>query len=409
MRNILKGCLLVALSLSLSAPGAALAQLVPLSGVSDGELVRRINGIFKELSSSPVGQAGQLVPSLLESLASLDQNNMYQVYQQLHVIMADQSVVEALIQALRGSRAETASGILANCRNYGNSLEFTMAQTQEIINALASPSQTVRRNLAQLLSNVSLPADTSVQSALINLMATDSQSSVRAAAANALGNIGREVYFKNAAPIAQAFAKTLTEDVSPQVRAAAASGLSQMGAKAQPAAEALKKALADNSSQVRYQVLQSIINIGPPCSACVDELIDMFNGPPDLYRSVSKDRIAQALGAIGPAAGRSVPLIAGLLKERSTAASAARALQGFGPAAAPAVPALVRLLESPFASDRDAAARALAAIGPTAKAALSALRKASSDDRNAEGSGSPTYVKQAVQEAIFKIENAPAS
>jgi HEAT repeat protein len=228
-------------------------------------------------------------------------------------------------------------------------------------------------------------------------------------AANSLGNIGREVYFKNAKPIAEAFAKSLTEDISPQVRGSAASGLSQMGAKAEPAAPALTKALTDNSSQVRYQVLQSIINIGPACSGCVDELVDMYNGPSDLYRTVTKDRIVQALGAIGPAAAKTVPLMVKMLKDRSTAASAARALGLMGESASAAVPDLTKMLDSPFYQERDAAARALGSIGPKAKPALAALKRASNDDRMAEGNGNATGSKQAAKEAIFKIEGGGSS
>jgi hypothetical protein len=241
-----------------------------------------------------------------------------------------------------------------------------------------------------------------VQDALTRLVISDPQSTVRAAAAASLSTLGREVYFKNAKPIALAFAKVLLEDPAPSVRSAAAAGLAQMGGKAEPAADALKKALTDNSSQVRSQVLQTVINIGPACSGCMDELIDMYNSPNDMYRNFTKDRVIQAFGAIGPGAIKALPLIVVLLKEHSSCMNAANALANFGPAASPAVAELTKVLDSPYSGDRDAAARALGAIGPKAKSALAALRKASDDERSADGNH--FHNKHTFTEAIMKIE-----
>jgi len=394
----------------------ALAQLVPLTGVADGEQLRRINGVFKEITTSPSGEAGKLVPALLDSLGNLDQNAMNQVYQQVQTLLSDPSVVEALVQALKSNNAETASGILANSRNVAGraliggvfrhypegNLDFTAAQVQEIILALGSENRIVRVNLAHVLGNVMLPADTTVQDALIRLLIGDPQSQVRTSAANSLATFGREVYFKNAAPIAMAFAKVLLEDASPTVRSAAAAGLAQMGGKAEPAAAALKKALTDNSSQVRAQVLQTVINIGPAGSACIPELIDMYNAPNDMYRNFTKDRVVQAFGAIGPGALMALPLIVSQLKEHTSCMNAANAISNIGQAASPAVPELIKVLDSPYSGDRDAAARALGAIGPKAKSSLTALRKASDDERSADGNH--FHNKHTFTEAIMKIE-----
>lgn len=404
--RFLNRCIAVfCVGLALQAIPAAYAQLVELPGV-DAERIKRLNNMFKELTSCRPNQSGQLVPALLDSLSGINQSAMYQVYQQLRPAMEDPSVLEALIQELKSSHAETASALLANCRNYGANMDFSVAQIQEMLAALSSENAIVRRNLAQALISVSLPNDTTVQDALIRLLQTDPQSTVRSQAANSLAHMGREVYFKHAANIAGAFGKALTEDISPQVRSAAASGLAQMGAKAAPAAHLLSKALTDNSSQVRYQVIQSIINIGPPCSECLDELIDMFNGPADSYGGTSKERIMQAFVAMGPAATKALPLIIPMLKERSTASNAARALGNMGATAAPAVPALIKLLDSPYYNERESAARALGSIGPPAKSAVPALRKACNDERNAEGSGDTARARQTAKESILRITGA---
>lgn len=402
---------MTAVSTGLNFMIPANAQLLSLPGIMESEQVRRLNNIFKEINTTPQGHAGALVPSFLDSLSGLDRHALSGIYPQMKELLTDPSVIYALVQALKSERAELASGLLANCRNYGSDYDLTKSEIDDIIIALGSENATVRKDLAQLLGTITPPQDSGIHAALIRLLASDPQAQVRQTAATSLGNIGREAYFKNTNQIAEAFGKSLLEDPSLQVRSAVASALAQMGGKAAPAAEAICKALSDNSSQVRYQALQAVINIGPPCAAAVNELIDMYNGPTEVYRTTSKERIVTALAAIGPAAAdKTIPLLIQLLGEHSTAASAARSLAGFGPAAEKAVPELTKLLQSPYYSDRDAAARALAAIGPKAGAAVAALKKASLDDRHAEGEHySSSSAKQAAREALLKITGEDAS
>ncbi len=400
--------------LIVSANSHATAQLVPLPGLADGDRQKRITNIMTELSTSPSGEAGKLVPSLLDSLSSIETRQMYDVYQKMQGIMADPSVIDALVQGLKTDKAKIAAQLLANSRHQ---VDFTTAQIQDLILATGSDSAEVRTSISQILGSILLPTDNSPQTALIRLMRSDPVPSVRTAAANSLSTLAREVYFKNASQIAEAYANSLANDNSQQVRIAAASGLSQMAAKAAAAAPVLRKSLCDNSSQVRSQVLQSIINIGEPCSGCLDELIDMFNGPSDRYNNITKERIVQAFGAIGPAAAKAVPLITPLLKDKSSALNAAQALAKIGPAAASATSELIIMLESPYMHNREAAARALGSIGSKAKAAVPALKKALKDERNAGEQRNDTWYKQTCQEtireAIFKIsgeyESAPAS
>lgn len=403
----------VALSILISGLNSlpSSAQLLNLPGIMDSEQVKRLNNIFKEINTTPQGHAGALVPSLLESLSGLDRRALSEVYPQVRDILQDPSVIYALVQSLKGESAEIASGLLANSKNYGSDFDLNKTEIEDIIIALGSENDTVRKNLAQLLGTVTPPQDSGIHAALIRLLTNDPQSQVRMTAASSLGNLAREAYFKNTAPIAEAFGKVLLEDPSAQVRAAAAGALAQMGGKAEPAAAAICKALSDNSSQVRYQVIQAVINIGPPCANAVNELIDMYNGPSEVYRTTSKERIVTALAAIGPvAADKTVPLLIQLLGDHTTAASAARSLSSFGPAAEKSVPELTKLLQSAYSADRDAAARALAAIGPKAASALAALKKASLDERHAEGEHySSSSSKQAARDAILKIAGDDAS
>lgn len=403
-RRTKTAAILLLAALSLAQP-ASLAQLVALPGILEGEQLKRINDIYGEVTSSATGQAGKLIPAFLDSLSTVDQRAMSQTYHQMRELLNDPSVLEALVQALKTNRAELASNILYSCRSYGsNAADYTTPQIQELAASLSNPNATVRKNICSLLMNVSPPNDTSIQTALIQAMVSDPSAQVRQAAANSLGHFGREVYFKNATPIAEAYAKVLAEDSNAQVRSAAASGLSQMGGKATPAAKALCKALTDNSSQVRSQVLQSIINVGPPCAAAIPELIDMWNAPNDPYMHNSKDRLVQAFAAIGTdAAVKAIPLMATQLKEHNSVNAVAGAFAKMGPDAAPAVPQLVKALDTPYCYDRECVARALGAIGPAAKPAVEALKKACRDDRTAEGSGSADSAKRSAREALFKI------
>lgn len=407
--------------LTASLPGSAFAQLVAIPGVLEGEQVKHLNNIFKEIETTPTGKAGALVPALLESLSGMEKRGMYEVYNQLRTVVTDPSVVHALVAALKTDKSPLAAALLNQSKQHGADFDLSETEIKEIIVALGSEDAEQRKNLAQLLGMQMPASDIGVHGALIRLMTSDPQSQVRMQAAQSLGNIGREAYFKNTIPIAEAYGKVMLSDPSPQVRSAAASGLSQMGEKAAPAAASLNAALRDNSSQVRYQVLQTIIHLGPRADACLDELVDMFNGPKDNYHSVNKERILQAFCAIGPdCADKVLPLIIPLIKPRQNentadgyhrqnneGVAACRAVAVFGPKAVAAVPALTKMLDSPYFGDRDAAAKALGALGPDAKTAVAALKKAANDERHAEQSGHhPSYVdnaKQAARDAIFKI------
>ena len=388
------------------------AQLVALPGILEGEQLKKINDIYGEVTTSSSGQAGKLIPAFLDSLSTVDQRGISQTYHQMRELLNDPSVVEALIQALKTNRAELASNILYHCRSYSSTgaVDFSLPQIQELALCLSSANPVVRKNICTLLNSVSPPNDTTLQTALIQVMTTDPSAQVRSAAASTLGHFGREVYFKNATPIADAFAKVLSEDANPQVRSAAASGLAQMGGKAAPAAAAVCKALTDNSSQVRYQALQCIVNIGPPCAPAVNELIDLWNAPADPYMHNSKDRLVQAFAAIGaPAATKAVPLIVSQLKERSSIHSVVTALTKMGPDAVSALPQMIKALDTPYAYDREAIARALGTLGPAAKPAVEALKKACRDERSAEGSGNADSAKRSAREALIRITGeAPA-
>lgn len=397
----------VVIAAGLISPNNANAQLTALPGIIDGEQLKKVNEIYSELTSSAPGQGGKLVPALLDSLSTVDQRGQYQAYTQLRDLLKDPSVIEALVQELKTNKAEIASSLLANTRNYGSTQpEFTAAETTELIFALKSANATVRKNVVQMLAGIQPPNnDTSVQTALIETMLKDPVAYVRTSAASSLSSLAREIYFKNAQPIAAAFSKVLQDDQSVQVRAAAASALSQMGGKASSEAAIICRALTDNSSQVRNSALQAVINIGAPCKAAEAELFDMWNAPVETTGyNQSRDRILQALISIGTPAQKTAPLISTLLKEHNSVNGVIHVIQKMGDEAVAVLPALILVLDSAYAYDREEAARILGQLGSKAKAAVPALKKCSTDTRAVRGYGNADQAQRAAKEAIQSIE-----
>jgi HEAT repeat protein len=94
-------------------------------------------------------------------------------------------------------------------------------------------------------------------------------------------------------------------------------------------------------------------------------------------RSAVQGDATGALCELGPAAGRAVPELAGMLHDPDLAGGAAAVLGCIGPEASTAAPGLERVLRAGRGrADRHAAARALAAIGPPGH---DALRRAAED------------------------------
>ena len=128
----------------------------------------------------------------------------------------------------------------------------------------------------------------------------------------------------------------------------------------------------------RQRAAQALGGIGPAAADAVPALADALKDRDvdDVPRSA-----AVALRKIGPAA---VPVLADALKDQDAGVrrSATGALGGIGPAAAAAVPVLADALKDQAADVRWSAAVALGKIGPAAAAALiDALKDQAADVR----------------------------
>jgi HEAT repeat protein len=361
-----------------------------------------IQAVLNEMRTAASGSKGKLVPALLQTISSADENTKSHLHFYIRDEASDPSAILALVQALSGKDAESAARVLSVSSRYAV-FSLPTGSSAWLLQALSSHSPVVRQNVVAVLGR-DQSKDPAVKPALIKALETDDTAAVRKEAAYSLGSIGREEYFKHSATTVAALSNALEHDSDPEVRAHAALAFGMIGQKAGPGAKALTAALRDDSSSVRFRVLESLGKIGPEASIAITELVDILNGPDErLGMGSSKYYACYALEQIGPTAKNAVPSLVKILKEPDMARSAASALAGIGPAAAPAVPDLIALLKQPNYDKRDAAARALGAIGPKAKVALPDLEMAANDDSNELGAGNTNSAKRAAREAILKI------
>jgi HEAT repeat protein/lysophospholipase L1-like esterase len=206
------------------------------------------------------------------------------------------------------------------------------AETERLVEALASPEAAVREAAAWAIGRRPGEADGPVVAGLVRALG-DEREAVRMEAARALG---------------------------------------RLGAAARPAAlPALLVALDDPRQHVRWAAARALFAIGPRAPDDVAALADRLSHADPYVRGFA----AFTLGEMGEGARAAVPdLVAALEAEDGYGrGGASTALAKMGSAAAPAVPSLLRALDSPDPDRRWKAARTLGRIGPEARAALDRL------------------------------------
>jgi HEAT repeat protein len=193
----------------------------------------------------------------------------------------------------------------------------------------------------------------------------DSEDGRARQAADLLARQGRE----GAALLAAA----LTEKSS-HVRRLAAEHLEDLGPHSKEVVPALRKALADEDSEVRESAVRALLRIDHPVGVKegVPVLVRMVEDKTHPYRSV----LVRRLGELGPEARAAVPTLIDLLAgppshERDQAVFA---LGDIGPGAAAAVPALFKAVRTGKSHERRIqAAAALTRIAPNAEETATAL------------------------------------
>jgi HEAT repeat protein len=242
------------------------------------------------------------------------------------------------------------------------------------------------KHLAEMLRDKDWPTRLAAASALARLgpwssgavaalagAAEDERAHVRAAVAEALGEIGPPA----AVPVLVKAVDDPDEDVQKQAMIA----LGRVGPEAKVAVPRLVCRLKDRGEPVNGSeppmstfILIALSGIGPGAEGAVDEILKGLSSKDRAFRGMS----IGALGQIGKAEDKVMPVLLAILNDPDEAeylrAHAARSIGGFRSEAARE--ALVKLLGHQSTDIVSAAATALGEIGPTAaKSALPGLIK----------------------------------
>ncbi len=224
-----------------------------------------------------------------------------------------------------------------------------------------------------------------VTPALIAALRENSDVTIRAGSARALGYIAAKAHFEDDVPVEKvrdALATALRVDKQPTVRRAAAKALGEMKVRAQGAVDVLGLALKDADAGTRTEAAAALQQLGKDAE---DALTDLQTALKETkMERLMRVHCAHALGRIGSA--QAVPSLREVLAEVKTDGelrrACAEALGQLGKQATDAAPALAAALT---AKDSDvglrrAAAEALDRMGQEAHAALPALQTSLKDE-----------------------------
>jgi HEAT repeat protein len=189
----------------------------------------------------------------------------------------------------------------------------------------------------------------------------------------------------------------MLKDTDETVRLESLTALEKIGPDAGAAIPTLVDALKDSNFAFRLRVAELLASLGGfRATAAVDTLIEAFREKDEKIRQ----RAVVALRKFGPEASAAIPPLMQALKDADgdVRQSASEALANIGK---PAIPSLLQTLNNEISSSvRIRACWALGEMGAEAKEAVSALRAASSEDRNFD-------VRKAAKEALRKIQRKP--
>jgi 3-methyladenine DNA glycosylase AlkC len=186
------------------------------------------------------------------------------------------------------------------------------------------------------------------------------------------------------------------QDKDAMVRLRAARSLGEMGAKAQPAMEALQKAMNDEDQDVRAVAARALERITAQSDPELTELIGALKNPDPLTRL----QAAKRLGELG---GRAAVALPALEQAQNDADEDVRrvvrhAIEKIQSSGSPKVRQLIEQLRDPDAMVRLGAARQLGQMGAEARPALEALKAAREDPDE--------VVRIVVKNALEKLEKA---
>jgi HEAT repeat protein len=215
--------------------------------------------------------------------------------------------------------------------------------------ALKERPEAVRVGSARALGRMGRAARESAEPLTAALKDGRAATELRAAAAEALGEIGPETGREALMALAAA-----VKDAEPAVRRHAALALAQVGPDDARTVPLLIAALKDARAEVRTSATTALGRLGPRAQPAVAELVDLLKRSRPKEKELDRSeglRIAliHTLGAIGPGAKEAAGPLGELIKdaeeEVTVRRSAVAAVGKLGPEAAGAVPALLDVLQ----------------------------------------------------------------
>lgn len=224
-----------------------------------------------------------------------------------------------------------------------------------------------------------------VTQSLIAAVRENTEESIRAGAARALGGIAAKAREEDDIPvekIRESLASSLRSDKKPVVRRAAARALGEMKGRAIGSVDVLALALKDADAGTRTAAAFALLQIGKYADDALNDLQTALKNAK--LERLTRIHCALALGRIDKA--ESVPILREILADTKSdlelRRACAEALGQLGPKAVESVPVLASAL-SDKRSDvalRRSCAEALDQMGPEARPGLPALRTALKDE-----------------------------
>jgi predicted Zn finger-like uncharacterized protein len=364
------------------------------------------------------GAAGnKAVTALRDRLKHADPRERFQAAFGIGEIARDLTrAVPDLMALLRDPDRSVRGAAADNLATFGPQARLAYPALAEATRA--DPDETVRLKARDAARKIGAPTEADVGLLLEALTDRKSAKQLRAAAAQAIGQVGGEaraavrqleealkdpepsvrvsaaealwaLKAKPADELLETFIAGL-KDFDPYVRYLAARGLTAMRREARDAAPALEVALSDEDATVRWRAAGALWGIGPPAKAQVPRLITTMKEDKD-----ARTRLTAAYAVWEISRQKDgVPVLSAALKHqeltiRQTAVLFLKQMCNDAKnerlpfadkpgkiALADAVPALIAALEDKDAEVRGSAAVTLGIIGPDARAAVPGLTQA---------------------------------
>jgi HEAT repeat protein len=263
------------------------------------------------------------------------------------------AVLPALLKILQEAKPEESAWILRALRGFGAPAVPVLSE------ALKHEKPAVRAAAASALGAMGRDAADAVNRLFV--LTEDASPEVQAAALRAL--VAQRADAARLKPLLQ----TALGSANSEVRKAGAAGIAALGGAAQLGVAGLLDLLADDDAAGRVAAVQALAQLGPQAAPAVEPLAARLGEP--ALQSV----IIETLGKIGPAAAPAVPRLVELAKSTDQRASVLPALTNIGASASSALPLIYACLNDQAGDVRAAAATALGVIESDNAKALATL------------------------------------